>query len=94
MRSGLVHLRRKGATVVPIRSSRRVMPAIQTPEPQIKTKPEPRTALNENMWSVVSSERVEAGGMTYDQARQLIEALADSNMPGLCIVTDAAATRR
>ena len=49
--------------------------------------------LEKPIWSVVSPAAREAGGMTYRQASDLLEALEASDMNGLCIVTDEAAAR-
>ena len=44
-------------------------------------------------WSVVSFDRAEASGLTYDQARKRLEELDAADAAGLCIVTDSAARR-
>ena len=49
--------------------------------------------LEEPVWSVVSFDKLEAGGMTYRQAEELMAALDAQNVSGLCIVTDEAAAR-
>jgi hypothetical protein len=49
--------------------------------------------LEKPIWSVASPAAREAGGMTYRQASDLLEALEASDMNGLCIVTDEAAAR-
>lgn len=49
--------------------------------------------LSEKLWAVVSFERIEAGGLTYDEAVQKMKALVASGSSGLCIVTDEAASR-
>ena len=49
--------------------------------------------LENRSWSVVSFDKLEAGGLTYDQAAILISQLHTHGISGLCIVTDAAAAR-
>jgi hypothetical protein len=49
--------------------------------------------LGAPLWSVVSFERCEAGGLTYDEALRKIAKLEKKSVAGLCIVTDAAARR-
>ena len=49
--------------------------------------------LDEPIWSVVSFERVEANGLGYAEADRLLSELDDRGVPGLCIVTDEAASR-
>ena len=49
--------------------------------------------LRLNVWSVVSFEKCEAGGLTYAEAEQKLGALEAQKVSGLCIVTDEAAAR-
>ena len=49
--------------------------------------------LEEPRWSVVSFDQMEAGGLTYKQATDLMSELDSHKVPGLCIVTDDAASR-
>ena len=49
--------------------------------------------LNEPIWSVISFERVEAKSIRYEEAVRLITELELSGVPGLCIVTNEAASR-
>lgn len=44
-------------------------------------------------WSVVSFDKVEAGGLKYWQAAELVRELEAHGIAGLCIITDDAATR-
>lgn len=46
--------------------------------------------LDQPIWSVISFERREAGGLTYQQATDIIAKLNSDGVPGLCIVTDNA----
>ena len=49
--------------------------------------------LDEPLWSVVSFDKMEAGGLTYAKAAGLINELDARGVTGLCIVTDEAAAR-
>lgn len=49
--------------------------------------------LDQPLWSVVSFDQREAGGLTYSQAVHLMSELDANEVRGLCVVTDAAATR-
>ena len=49
--------------------------------------------LSMGMWSVVSFDKLEAGGLTYQQASEKLLELQASKTPGLCIITDSAAKR-
>jgi hypothetical protein len=49
--------------------------------------------LRLNVWSVVSFEKCEAGGLTYAEAEQKLSSLKAQKVSGLCIVTDEAAAR-
>lgn len=49
--------------------------------------------LSEPCWSVISFERVEASGLTYSEALATVEDLEARGIPGICIVTEAAASR-
>ena len=48
--------------------------------------------LDEPRWSVVSFDKTEGSGLTYDQAVSLLFELDARDVSGLCIVTDAAAS--
>jgi hypothetical protein len=60
-----------------------------------KTEKQDETAseLDMPIWSVVSFERCEASGLTYSQAAKKLAELESENVPGLCIITDDAASR-
>ena len=49
--------------------------------------------LDQARWSVVSFDKREAGGMSYNQASALMSDLEQRGIAGLCIVTDEAAER-
>ena len=55
-----------------------------------------KSELHERIWSVISFERCEAGGLTYFEAMAKLEELEElemSRISGLCIVTNDVATR-
>ncbi len=60
------------------------------PEP---TVPELKSELDEPGWSVVSFDQIEAEGLTYRQAAELIHLLDSHGTSGLCVITDNAAAR-
>jgi hypothetical protein len=45
------------------------------------------------LWSVVSFSGVESTGLTYQEARKLLDKLESNKVAGLCIITDMAADR-
>lgn len=49
--------------------------------------------LEQSVWSVVSFDQRQAGGLTYKQAASLLSELDAYDIPGLCIITDEAANR-
>ena len=103
MRSGISHLSKRieaerrqdtfGTAAAPGRE----------PEPQAQPAPElpelPRALvevasdLDAPVWSVVSFDKQEAGGLTYRQAAALIAELDGCGIHGLCVITDDAAKR-
>jgi len=52
-----------------------------------------KSELNEACWSVISFERVEATGLTYTEAAELLGELSRQGLSGLCIVTVEVAER-
>jgi hypothetical protein len=87
MRSGFGHLRKKVSQEVPGNN-------IETKESSIQESGSVRELvcdLAEPLWSVVSFDEVEAGGLTYFQAVNIVSELDASGIPGLCIITDKAA---
>lgn len=92
MRSGLEHLRKRTTTEAndnffDFRLS--LEPDLTWPDPEIVSNSE----LDEPRWSLVSFDQIEAGGLTYRQAAELISLLESHGISGLCIVTDEAAAR-
>ncbi len=57
------------------------------------TLPVSHSELDETSWSVVSFDQIEAGGLTYRQASELMQLLDSHGTSGLCLVTDKAASR-
>ena len=53
----------------------------------------PSNELEASVWSVVSFEGLESGGLTYAAAREKLAELDAQKKTGLCIVTDQAAAR-
>ncbi len=49
--------------------------------------------LEQPIWSVVSFDQRQAGGLSYKQAASLLSELDACGIPGLCIITDEAANR-
>jgi len=45
------------------------------------------------IWSVISFEKLEAGGLIYAQAEEKMRELEKQDVSGLCIVTDEVAAR-
>ena len=66
---------------------------VLTLHPGSEVAADPACDLSRSMWSVVSFQGIEAGGFTYLQATRLVTELDAAGVPGLCIVTDAAARR-
>lgn len=52
-----------------------------------------QSELDEPVWSVVSFERTEAAHLSYSKAAEKLAELEKQNVPGLCVVTDDAASR-
>lgn len=59
----------------------------------LRSEVEPLSELAEACWSVISFERVEISGQTYQQAERRMADLDQQRVPGLCIITDKAAAR-
>lgn len=92
MRSGLEHLRKRiepapEENFTDFRLS--LEPDLSWPDPVIESKSE----LDEPRWSLVSFDQIEAGGLTYRQASELMTLLDSHGIAGLCVITDEAAAR-
>ena len=93
MRSGSSHLKKKAdgedhETYVALTNAGE---ALRLVEKTAETGPP--CELAEPIWSVVSFDQLEAGGLTYEQAVNLMDELDANDINGLCIVTDSAADR-
>ena len=97
MRPGILHLRKKmeneGADEYFDNAADPAFAAEQASLPANAATIEAVSDLEQPRWSLVSFERREAGGLTYNQAVALMAELDNHGMPGLCIITDQAASR-
>jgi len=97
MRSGLPHLRKRravagqnnffGDRIAKEAFIESLSKFIESDEPEVIG-----CDIEQPIWSVVSFDKLEAGGLTYAQAAKLIGELDVNGVAGLCIVTDAAAS--
>jgi hypothetical protein len=89
MRSGIVHLKKR------MDEERETIAAFRAPAGAASQDETAvvESRLDQPVWSVVSFDKLEAGGMTYRQAEELLAALDAEEVAGLCIVTDEAAAR-
>ena len=89
MRSGSLHLaKRREGDESEIPSVMRAADVAILPD-HVETACE----LDEPRWAVVSFERCEAAGLTYEHAANVLADLAGRGVSGLCVVTDAVASR-
>jgi hypothetical protein len=98
MRSGIAHLNKKterepqGLSEYYWPDSAGAARGLAENEPEQRT--ETPSDLDQAVWSVVSFDRREAGGLTYRQAAELIAFMNGRGAAaGLCIITDEAAAR-
>ena len=92
MRSGLAHLKKR---VEPEREYE-TFELTTISEPEIDQQPAetaPASDLDKACWSLVSFDQIEAGGLIYRQAAELITLLDGHGITGLCVVTDDTAAR-
>lgn len=94
MKSGLVHLKKKAGeerrdVFYGVAAARAIA---ETPESE-GLSVVAGCELDEPRWSVVSFERKEAAGLTYEQATRLMRELDSRRVTGLCLVTDETAAR-
>jgi hypothetical protein len=89
MRSGISHLSKKMNGEG--REDNAGAPTIA--ERDVEPRREVSSELDESCWSVVSFDKREAGGLTYQQAAELIAVLDKYGVNGLCLITDEAAKR-
>ena len=95
MRSGISHLhKKKGDKGAPESSFEwRDLNSVSLTDSDSEKSLPADCALDQPVWSVVSFDKVEAGGLKYWQAAELIRELEIHGIPGLCIITDDAALR-
>ena len=89
MRSGSAHLRKR-------MTEDRFEPqelADASVDPEPASPAEQLCELEMPIWSLISFDRVEAGGLTYDQAARILRELDAAGLSGLCIITDEAARK-
>ena len=63
---------------------------------ETEDRPDPDAAkseLDEPRWAVISFERCEKAGLSYDEASKELGRLEGLGLAGLCLVTDKAAER-
>lgn len=92
MRSGLEYLRKRPESEFVRIDLGMELFGEMTVEP-IEAEPKVMSELEESRWSVVSFDRIEAGGLTYRQAAELMILLDSHKLTGLCVVSDEAASR-
>lgn len=92
MRSGIVHLKKR-MDEERRENSMAATEAIFEDDQSADDVPAVGSRLDEPCWSVVSFDKLEAGGLTYAQAEELMATLDTESVAGLCIVTDEAAAR-
>ncbi len=63
------------------------------PEPKQEAEPSNESEISSRRWAVISFDRCEASGLTYDEAAGTLARLEEQKIAGLCIVTDEAAAR-
>ena len=95
MRSGFAHLKRKSDDRLNTGPTEMqgTKPGIE-PDPVLDlSEPKALSELDKYQWSVVSFDKMEAGGLNYMQAEALMGELHSCGISGLCIVTDSAAAK-
>ncbi|MFT3742877.1 MAG: hypothetical protein QM785_01160 [Pyrinomonadaceae bacterium] len=91
MRSGILHKARRPEPVK--RNNVFEMRSISEPIFDDVLPAAIESDLEKSMWSVVSFDQRQAGGLTYNKAAELLSELDAYDIPGLCIITDDAAAR-
>ena len=93
MKSGSIHLNKKVEN--PVRENFYVVrPTSGALDLASQSLPPAASDLDDLVWSVVSFDKHEAGGLTYVSAELVMSELDSLDVTGLCIVTDEAARRR
>jgi len=95
IRSGISHLsKRKVDETAPQNAFEwRELNSVLTPNDGADVVAPPDCDLDLPEWSVVSFDNLEAGGLKYRQAVELLSELDAHGIAGLCIITDEAASR-
>ena len=95
MKSGFLHLKKRMENEGPKNyfDTPTVADVMINPETGTASPLDFDCELDEPRWSVVSFEKLEAGGLTYAQASALRTELDDRGIAGLCIVSDEATSR-
>ena len=95
MRPGFSHLKKKMEDEGPENyfAANAAADVMIDPETGIVAPLELDCELNKQRWSVVSFDKMEAGGLSYAEAATLMIKLDSYGVTGLCIVTDEAALR-
>lgn len=91
MRSGFMHLQKKPQIVNEIDIT--VAEIFDTLRRPLALPRQPESDLDRSMWSVISFDELEAGGLTYRQAAEVLTELELHGIRGLCIITDEAAKK-
>ncbi len=84
MRSSILHLNKK----MDVGQQKTIVQPDEAIDHQAKTL---ECELDEPRWSIISFDRVEGSGLTYNQAVELLSVRDSLNIAGLCVVTDEAA---
>lgn len=95
MRSGFVHLKKKMADHLPseILEMRAFLEAELPPVAKPPAPVDPPSELVEQRWAVVSFDKTEVSGVSYETALKWVDELYLQGVAGLCVVTDEAAGR-
>ena len=91
MRSGLLHLSRRSSAdrwddVVELPTVEDIMPILERRLPSddhtaVRPKARPASELDDELWSVVSFEKVEGGALSYAEAAALIAGASGCDLP-------------
>ncbi|MFM9904785.1 MAG: hypothetical protein ACKVQJ_09470 [Pyrinomonadaceae bacterium] len=95
MKSGFSHLKKKTGDERHENHFEQIIGRDESIEPTAIVAPaaEPPCELDEPRWAVVSFDRIEASGLNYAEAAELMSEFDARGIAGLCIVTDEAAER-
>ncbi len=95
MKSGFLHLKKKVENERPENyfETHDIQDVMLDPQTGVVLPLEFDCELDEPRWSVVSFDKMEAGGLSYTQASALMRELDSHGVTGLCVITDEAASR-